>query len=48
VADVAASRPIAVLHLLTDPQPVLGSGVSQFVRGAVWFAPLRVASEAPA
>ncbi|MFM7245382.1 MAG: STAS domain-containing protein [Planctomycetaceae bacterium] len=40
VADVAASRPLAVLHLLTDPYPVLGSGISQFIRGAVWFAPL--------
>lgn len=40
VADLAASRPLAVLHLLTDPYPVLGDGVSQFIRGAVWFAPL--------
>lgn len=44
VADIAASRPIALLHLLADPQPVLGSGVSQFVRGAVWFASLELES----
>ena len=43
VADVAASEPLALLHLLSDPEPVLGSGRSQFVRGRVWFAPLAVA-----
>ncbi|MGB8853291.1 MAG: STAS domain-containing protein [Pirellulales bacterium] len=43
VADVTASEPLALLHLLGDPQPVLGSGRSQFVRGRVWFAPLVVA-----
>lgn len=40
VADLAASRPLAVLHLIADPQPVLGSGRSELARGAVWFAPL--------
>ncbi|MFZ4732745.1 MAG: STAS domain-containing protein [Pirellulales bacterium] len=40
VADLAASRPLAVLHLIADPRPVLGSGVSELVRGGVWFAPL--------
>lgn len=40
VADVTASEPLALLHLLADPQPVLGSGRSQLVRGRVWFAPL--------
>lgn len=43
VADVTASRPLAVLHLISDPQPVLGTGVSELVRGSVWFAPLTVA-----
>ena len=43
VADLAASRPLAVMHLIADPRPVLGSGVSEFVRGAAWFAPLAVA-----
>lgn len=40
VDDLAASQPLAVLHLLADPRPVLGSGRSELVRGAVWFAPL--------
>jgi hypothetical protein len=43
VADLAASEPVAVMHLLGDPQPVLGSGQSDFVRGCCWFAPLTVA-----
>jgi hypothetical protein len=30
------------MHLLGDPQPVLGSGQSEFVRGCCWFAPLSV------
>ncbi|MCE9629522.1 MAG: STAS domain-containing protein [Planctomycetia bacterium] len=42
VADLAASEPLAVMHLVADPQPVLGSGRSEFVRGAAWFAPLDV------
>ncbi len=44
VADLAASRPLAVLHLIADPRPVLGSGVSELVRGAAWFAPLAITS----
>ncbi|MBM4009776.1 MAG: STAS domain-containing protein [Planctomycetota bacterium] len=44
VADLAASTPLAVMHLVADPQPVLGSGRSEFARGAVWFAPLELAS----
>lgn len=40
LADLAASEPLAVLHLMTDERPVLGSGTSGFVRGACWFAPL--------
>ena len=44
VADLAASEPLAVMHLLGDPQPVLGSGQSDFVRGCCWFAPLSVAA----
>jgi hypothetical protein len=42
VADLAASEPVAVMHLLGDPQPVLGSGQSELVRGSCWFAPLSV------
>jgi anti-anti-sigma factor len=40
VTDLAASRPLAVLHLIADPRPVIGSGMSELIRGAVWFAPL--------
>lgn len=40
VADLAASTPLAVLHLMADPHPVLGSGRSELARGGVWFAPL--------
>ena len=43
VADLAATEPLAVMHLLGDPQPVLGNGQSDFVRGCCWFAPLTVA-----
>jgi len=42
VDDLAASTPLAVMHLLGDPQPVFGSGQSDFVRGCCWFAPLSV------
>lgn len=42
VADLAASSPLAVLHLVADPMPVLGSGRSELVRGGVWFAPLEI------
>jgi anti-anti-sigma factor len=42
VADLAGSEPIAVMHLLSDPEPVLGSGRPEFVRGGLWFAPLVV------
>jgi len=40
VRDLSTSGPLAVVHILGDPQPVLGSGQSEFVRGACWFAPL--------
>ena len=43
VADLAASEPVAVVHLLADDRPVLGSGGSEFVRGRCWFAPLALA-----
>jgi anti-sigma B factor antagonist len=43
LADLAASEPLAVLHLMADERPVLGSGTSGFVRGACWFAPLAFA-----
>lgn len=45
VTDLAASTPLAVLHLVADPQPVLGSGRSELFRGGVWFAPLAVDGE---
>jgi anti-anti-sigma factor len=44
VADLAASTPLAVLHLVADPHPVLGSGRSELARGGVWFAPLDLVS----
>jgi anti-sigma B factor antagonist len=43
VADLSASRPLAVMHLIADPRPVLGSGRTELVRGAAWFAPLAIA-----
>ncbi len=43
VADLSASEPLAVMHLIGDPHPVLGSGQSEFVRGCCWFAPLVIA-----
>lgn len=46
VADLAASEPLAVMHLLADPEPILGSGRSDFVRGCCWFAPLVVEEHA--
>jgi anti-sigma B factor antagonist len=45
LADVTAAQPLAVMHLLGDPQPVLGSGQSEFVRGGCWFGPLTVAED---
>lgn len=42
VADITASEPLGLLHLLADPEPVLGCGRSQLVRGRLWFAPLAV------
>jgi hypothetical protein len=46
VADLAASEPAAVVHLIADDRPVLGSGVSELVRGAVWFSALEVPGDA--
>ena len=42
VADLAVSPPLALMHLLRDPEPVLGSGRSMMERGRCWFAPLVV------
>jgi len=42
LADLSASEPLAVVHLMADDRPVLGSGRSEFVRGVCWFAPLAV------
>ena len=48
IDDLAGSAPLAVLHLLADPVPILGSGRPEFVRGGCWFAPLVVrAVDAP-
>jgi len=43
VTELSAAEPLAVMHLLGDPQPVLGSGQSEFAGGCCWFAPLDVA-----
>ena len=45
VATLAATPPLAVMHLLADPLPILGSGRSELVRGCVWFAPLAFPAE---
>jgi len=42
VADITASEPLGLMHLLADPQPVLGTGRSQLVRGRCWFAALAI------
>lgn len=48
VTELSAAEPLAVLHLLGDPQPVLGSGQSEFAGGCCWFAPLEGVSGGPA
>jgi anti-anti-sigma factor len=40
IADLSVSEPLALMHLIADPHPILGSGCSELVRGSVWFAPL--------
>lgn len=45
LADVTAAEPLAVMHLLGDPRPVLGSGQSEFVRGGCWFGALAVTED---
>ncbi|MEI6338932.1 MAG: anti-sigma factor antagonist, partial [Verrucomicrobiota bacterium] len=30
----------AVLHLLSDPREFIGAGESEFLRGALWIAPV--------
>jgi anti-anti-sigma factor len=42
LADLAASEPVAVAHLMHDDRPVLDRGTSSLVRGACWFAPLAI------
>ncbi len=42
IEGLADAAPVALMHLLTDPQPVLGSGRSAMDRGRCWFAPLVV------
>jgi anti-sigma B factor antagonist len=46
VASLAAAPPVAIMHLLADPAPLVGSGKSEFVRGAAWFWPLAAADGA--
>jgi anti-sigma B factor antagonist len=43
VAGLAAAPPLAVMHLLADPAPLVGSGTSEFTRGVAWFGPLAAA-----
>jgi hypothetical protein len=40
VTALAGAPPLAVMHLLADPSPLVGSGKSEFGRGAAWFWPL--------
>jgi len=40
VTGLASGPPLAVMHLLADPAPLVGSGTSEFVRGVAWFWPL--------
>ena len=47
VDDLAGSAPLAVMHLLADPEPILGSGLPEFVRGTCWYAPLDLRAGAP-
>lgn len=47
VASLASAPPLAVMHLLADPAPLVGSGKSEFVRGAAWFWPLDAGGGAP-
>lgn len=42
VAGLGGTSPLAVMHLIADPSPVIGSGRPELVRGACWFAPLDV------
>ena len=42
IDDLGGSAPLAVMHLLADPEPLLASGASEFVRGLCWYAPLRL------
>lgn len=44
VTSLAAAPPLGVMHLLSDPTPLVGRGKSEFVRGAAWFAPLAAAA----
>lgn len=47
VGALAAAPPLAVMHLLADPAPLVGSGKSEFVRGVAWFWPLAAGGGAP-
>ncbi len=47
VDDLGGSAPLAVMHLLADPEPLIGSGASEFVRGLCWYAPLRLRGAEP-
>lgn len=39
--------PQGVLHLLDDDRPIVGSGQSEFVRGALWVGPIGAIESAP-
>ncbi|MFM7108754.1 MAG: STAS domain-containing protein [Planctomycetaceae bacterium] len=43
VTALASAPPLAVMHLLADPAPLVGSGTSELVRGVAWFWPLAAA-----
>lgn len=42
IAGLGGTSPLAVMHLIADPSPVIGSGRPELVRGACWFAPFAV------
>ncbi|NDC62556.1 MAG: hypothetical protein EBZ59_00880 [Planctomycetia bacterium] len=48
VAGLAATPPLAVMHLLADPNPLVGNGRSDLVRGVAWFGPIVPAVEGAA
>ena len=43
VGSLGGAPPLAVMHLLADPAPPVGSGRSEFIRGVAWFWPVAAA-----